>query len=249
MDIFHHHIPPGYRYDSSTSGAEWWVQIRPTPPNGRHQPGDETGAILWHWDKDEDLRVATGGLFIHPHLSTVTYLTSVGAPTTILNSKVENIETGEPNFEPHVDSAFISWPQKGKHLVFDGALLHGVPFELLPHHPSSNSTRVTFLVNIWLNYRPLAIQPFPADSFNDYLPTQELQNVSFSPFTVKTDEIIYPDETENNNERFEWTLGGPVVIQAVLPIERIRAQRNVGGNNCIQWKKLDGVHILVKETS
>ena len=27
LEVFHHHVPNGYVYDKSTSGAEWWVQL------------------------------------------------------------------------------------------------------------------------------------------------------------------------------------------------------------------------------
>ena len=27
LGVFHHHVPNGYVYDKSTSGAEWWVQL------------------------------------------------------------------------------------------------------------------------------------------------------------------------------------------------------------------------------
>ena len=31
FQIFHHHVPENHIYDPSNSGAEWWVQIRPSP--------------------------------------------------------------------------------------------------------------------------------------------------------------------------------------------------------------------------
>ena len=39
-------------------------------------------SIGMHWDKDEDL-VDQQGINIHPHLSTVTYLSDAGAPTLV----------------------------------------------------------------------------------------------------------------------------------------------------------------------
>merc|ERR1712071_62003 len=98
-----------------------------------------------------------------------------------------------PDPSKHVESCFISWPKTGKHLSFDGRMLHAAPIDLMPEgefqrqcqyqvaqnlsstnkentksntrtHTSldGNNTkkeqrkkrRVTFLVNIWLNYRP-----------------------------------------------------------------------------------------------
>ena len=63
-------------YDVETSGIEWWVQSRPS--------------LALHWDKDEEMRIAAG-IFVHPHLSTVTYLTDGGAgrqaPTVVLDGR------------------------------------------------------------------------------------------------------------------------------------------------------------------
>ena len=68
--IFHLHTRDCDDYDPETSGAEWWVQSRP--------------GLSCHWDKDEELRVAAG-LFVHPQVSTVTYLTAgaAQAPTLV----------------------------------------------------------------------------------------------------------------------------------------------------------------------
>ena len=66
-------------FEESSSGVEWWVQARPS--------------LKLHWDKDEELRVATG-LWVHPQVSTVTYLTGGGsggtrqAPTVVFEGVV-----------------------------------------------------------------------------------------------------------------------------------------------------------------
>ena len=86
--------------------------------------------ISFHWDKDEDLRLAMGGsMYLHPHLSTVTYLTDIGAPTMVVNRRVnfngEYIASGD-NTE-----GYVSWPRRGKHLSFDGRFLHAAPGDLM----------------------------------------------------------------------------------------------------------------------
>ncbi|KAK3275190.1 hypothetical protein CYMTET_16670 [Cymbomonas tetramitiformis] len=53
-----------------------------------------------------------------------------------------------------------SSPEVGKHIKFDGRYLHGVPAEALAP-ASAPYTRVTFLVNIWLNHRPVDVPVFP----------------------------------------------------------------------------------------
>jgi hypothetical protein len=144
--------------------------------------------ISFHWDKDEDLRLMCGGsMYIHPHLSTVTYLTNLGAPTMVL-SKTVNPMTGEVIVEGEGGtSGFISWPQNGKHLSFDGRYLHAAPsdlmeegmfdkqcaFEVTPNMNDKDKKilerrhrRVTFLVNVWLNYKPFNVNAFPETMLN-----------------------------------------------------------------------------------
>mmetsp|Transcript_26715 Transcript_26715/g.39699 ORF Transcript_26715/g.39699 Transcript_26715/m.39699 type:complete len:444 (-) Transcript_26715:44-1375(-) len=208
LEIFHHHIPPTFSYDKSTSGAEWWVQIRPSPAKtGRYsmlspsieEDDDDDMAksgISFHWDKDEDLRLMMGGsMYIHPHISTVTYLTDLGAPTMVLTARVNNF-TGEwmvPSSGEKEEGieGYISCPKQGKHLSFDGRYLHAAPsnfmkdgyFEEQCQFSSSSSEntkllqrrhrRVTFLVNLWLNYKPFNVELFPDTMVDKMTPVCE----------------------------------------------------------------------------
>ena len=231
LDVFNYHVKRqrSSSVDLESSGAEWWVQIRPSPEKaGRYSmlAGDNGNSdnnndlakdgISFHWDKDEDLRLLCGGnTYVHPHLSTVTYLTSIGAPTLAISYRINNL-TGEWITDPVASAAtisereqsptaaeaFVSWPLEGKHLSFDGRFLHAAPPDLMKRRkfkeqcnewkkkrekPSGGTTenkedadgeeaaiiakeekrhirrhrRVTFLVNIWLNYHPFEVKPFP----------------------------------------------------------------------------------------
>ena len=156
MDVFHQHVPDGLQYDEATSGSEWWVQIRPSPEKaGRYSMHDNIASqdkdeqkedmsktgISFHWDKDEDLRILCGGdTYIHPHISTVTYLTTIGAPTLTANCRIHPL-TGKwivpscgslsSNDENDTLEAFVCWPNTGKHLSFDGRFLHAAPGNLM----------------------------------------------------------------------------------------------------------------------
>mmetsp|Transcript_17513 Transcript_17513/g.25871 ORF Transcript_17513/g.25871 Transcript_17513/m.25871 type:complete len:386 (-) Transcript_17513:1551-2708(-) len=144
--------------------------------------------ISFHWDKDEDFRLLTGGsLYIHPHISTVTYLTDLGAPTMVLSKRVDPMsgayvtDAGDDGSVSNVDG-LVSFPKQGKHLSFDGRYLHAAPSDLLRDglfeeqckfdRPDGidmkkmkvlerRHRRVSFLVNIWLNYHPYNVHPFP----------------------------------------------------------------------------------------
>jgi len=124
----------------SMAGAEWWVQIK-----RQNEQGDQ--GIELHYDKDETL-AELWDLGSFPTLSTVTYLTANPAlPTLIYPHSYHDDETRE------IPSCIVSYPSfLGKHLAFDGRLLHGAPYHeaLLQQQQSQQQTfRVTFLVNLW----------------------------------------------------------------------------------------------------
>ena len=103
-------------------GAEWWVHvIAPDDP------------LSIHWDCDESRKSSTGE-HIPPFVATVTYLTSVGAPTVALPVIADAAGHAQPASSATggalPPSAFASFPLAGKHFVFDGRLLHGAPYDL-----------------------------------------------------------------------------------------------------------------------
>jgi hypothetical protein len=305
LEVFRHHVQNDNSYDPDTSGAEWWVQIRPSPPAGRYslliddnkdenshnasssdQINDlEASGICFHWDKDEDLRLMMGGnMYIHPHISTVTYLTSVGAPTLALNYRVNPL-TGE--YMPPQDGAnyeaYVSCPKKGKHLSFDGRYLHAAPKDLMPDglfenqikisndnikdpserkKQSRRHRRVTFLVNIWLNYKPFNVDPFP-DSMIDKM-TKVNEDVPFILFRDDVDHEKCHEMTETCNcgqgdgrrtTTMKWPMGGcgsKEVISMDMPLESIRNAVKANGNIRVIWERTvntyrDGVCICFQE--
>ena len=148
----------GVTFDPTRSGAEWWAQVR--------GGGDRHEGIEFHWDVDEHLcdRPDGGGVHVYPHLSTVTYLTQAGAPTLVLDAGFVKSSSRSSVAKAYgtVPGGAISYPRLGKTIVFDGAKLHGaVPCRASSGAPVG-SQRVTFLVNIWLNHRPHAVEPLPS---------------------------------------------------------------------------------------
>lgn len=140
-------IPPAMLRNGSTissiKGAEWWVQVR-----------NKDESIGFHYDKDEGL-ASLHGKMKHPLVSTVTYLTNVGAPTLILEMITLDGNTEVPEIP---DAGFLSFPKVNRHIMFSGALQHGVLGTAAPilsqigdasDSPSSDSSRVTLLINWW----------------------------------------------------------------------------------------------------
>jgi len=281
LEIFHHHVPAGYMYDPCASGAEWWVQIRPSPSKtGRYSMllGEDEGSkpgIDFHWDKDEELRLLTAGkLYVHPHISTVTYLTNVGAPTFVLDCLLPlpthaiQQQDGLPLLRPS-HSGFLSWPKTGKHFSFDGRFLHAAPSDLI--HPLAlqnqlqhlntlnhisqtkifkrRQTRLTFLVNIWLNYRPMGVQPFPDTFTHKMTSSHKLTDALFrivhplpsTPSPVQHQEPHHSSQqtSSHNHTLFTWPLGcdsNGYHLQVPLHLDTIQSQMSNGGNVHVHWE-------------
>ena len=290
LDIFHHHVPASLQYDPTKSGVEWWCQIRPSPEGtGRYSMHDKdpdaiskTG-ISWHWDKDEDLRLLTGGTtYIHPYLSTVTYLTDFGSPTVAVNCRVNNLtgryivpgQDGTANEEDDHVKGYVCWPKTGKHMSFDGRYLHAaLPNFMEPgefekqityqesddNDPKQNKIlkrrhrRVTFLVNIWLNYQPFDTRPFPEtmiDKLSGSLSSRPDDPIHHLTFLMPPqpgrnnsngdDAVILTGDygTSEDTQKMVWPMGdcsSPERLEALIPLKQIRSQATCGGQIGIEW--------------
>jgi len=90
-------------------------------------------SLGFHWDRDENAE----GQYTYPHLATVTYVTDFGAPTMVIDAKplgfgsTDNNDDDNEEDECYPERAWLSYPDMGKHVVFAGDLLHGVPEEFL----------------------------------------------------------------------------------------------------------------------
>jgi hypothetical protein len=161
LDIFTFHARDAV-FEPSKSGAEWWTLVI-----------DESDEVGLHWDRDYDLQ-ADQGLLLHPMVSTVTYLTTpcAAAPTVVLGRPSPLLASESPCGS--VPSATACWPALGRHLAFDGKLLHGALPDLTPSPPppppptggaapaaAAGRKRVTFLVNVWLNHVPWGAEKLP----------------------------------------------------------------------------------------
>lgn len=260
LDVFHHHVGASLDPSVTVAGAEWWVQLRPSPDKtGRYamQGMTEENGITFHWDKDEDLRILCGGTtYIHPHLSTVTYLTSLGAPTLVTNARIHSL-SGEW-MVPGNPTSWISWPRRRKHFSFDGRYLHAAPMELMPKglweeqlrnpDPDSKASlrqhrRVTFLVNIWLHYKPFNVNRFPmAEKMSGYETKKTC--LTFGPFEEFTTVVM--DDEKTDSTRLTWPMGrGPddcdEVIQMDIPLRAIHKRRDDGGTLQLSYKDTESV--------
>jgi len=163
--IFDFHARNSIGVDLNKSGAEWWTQVI--------DANDDIGA---HFDRDYTLE-EDEGVNIHPHLGTVTYLTDIGAPTFVVELRASTISGQDSCGAGFAEKAIVSFPREGNHLCFDGRFLHCAPADLLPleedagrseepRKRKNKSKRISFLVNVWLNYIPSHAERFPSERLN-----------------------------------------------------------------------------------
>lgn len=166
---FHYPTPAARR---SVVGAEFWTQLR----SSADEPAKQ--GLSLHYDKDE-VAVETWDIWAHPELATATYLTGGGAPLLVFStcSRGDAFSSEEDATEgsctaarasaPSPERGWVCFPRAGRHVAFDGRMLHGVPEELLDLHRVGQRraaalseprgptySRLSFLVNVWTSHRP-----------------------------------------------------------------------------------------------
>lgn len=138
-------------------GAEWWVRVK----KASDFACDASEATIGlHYDKDERL-FEEFHLLAFPTLSTVTYLTEHGGDASTL---VFDHEYMDDLSNKRIGSMLMSRPASDKHIVFPGTKLHGAPgntlfqdafVESVSGDRSGGEERITFIVNLWFENRPL----------------------------------------------------------------------------------------------
>jgi hypothetical protein len=187
-----------YRKDVSTNpnskiiGAEWWIQIR---------SGKES--ISFHYDKDEAL-ASNKGVMKHPLVSTITYLTDIGAPTLILNQTTPD---GNHEIPLIPNQGMLSYPKVNRHTIFKGDLQHGVVGSASTKFSSkSNEKRITLLINWWHEMpavpNTIEITDNMAKSFGWSFNTLISTNMKFNSNTNFDNHNVHRFDinSENNND-------------------------------------------------
>ncbi|EQC34426.1 hypothetical protein SDRG_08196 [Saprolegnia diclina VS20] len=133
----------GLSFDPANSGAEWWTQHI-----------DHRDNIGFHWDRDYGME-EDNEEHVHPLVGTVTYLCVNAGPTVILDKR--GTFAYGTSIEGPLTKCIVSRPVAGKHITFDGELLHGAPSSLAFPEVDEDveGLRVTFLVNIWVDHVPI----------------------------------------------------------------------------------------------
>jgi hypothetical protein len=168
------HLEEG-TFNPKTSGANWWTLVmdddeeETASPSEKKEEDEEEGEedeVGLHFDADYELEEQNSNFYLHPRVATVTYISDYGAPTFVLSQKSPPMDDlKKTTLEKGIDKAWLSHPKIGKHIAFDGRLLHGCPALYFPSRSRNRSEgepqskrqkidkkRYTLLVNIWLNH-------------------------------------------------------------------------------------------------
>eukprot|EP00956_Cyclotella_meneghiniana_P021165 scaffold38136_cov69-Cyclotella_meneghiniana.AAC.5 len=213
--------------DETLPGAEWWVQVKPA--------GSSKAPVDLHYDKDEALAEAFC-LGSFPTLSTVTYLTGDNKCTSeTLKDDERHQESGTeaPTLVfPHtyydeeeqpIPTMLLSRPVRGKHIVFDGRLLHGAP-----GHPALRETadskvgslRVTLLVNIWRTGRPAGVDTLPQTIRNKLQSVSREVSSNYQSLDCTKLEITkryVPQYNAPSKLALAFSANNPMDMQIILP--------------------------------
>ena len=194
LDIFDLHSR-GARYDPSKSGAEWWTL---------DLEGETSGSVAWHFDRDYAVE---DDVNLGPHVATVTYLTSAGAPTVVVPLVAPSDSAVKP--QGAGGEVFASLPVAGKHMSFDGRYLHAAPEAI--YRKESDERRVTLLVNVWLDWRPGDADPLPSAVRSSIMPADDfgvrplLRPPSPLDFSAERRVVALPVPTERCSKPRAWT--------------------------------------------
>eukprot|EP00977_Amphora_coffeiformis_P028800 scaffold37161_cov153-Amphora_coffeaeformis.AAC.1 len=153
-------LPPGSMLEEQ-SGAEWWTLVLDDDDKEKNkqekeakssiataaanEDGDdedeeeESDEVGLHFDADYGLEGQVTNLFLHPRVGTVTYLTDCGAPTVVLDRPSPQQGNMEA-LNGDIAKGWLCHPTRGRHLAFDGRLLHGAPATFFPAHVTSTPT-------------------------------------------------------------------------------------------------------------
>jgi hypothetical protein len=208
LSIFTFHTQGIPSAAAADSGAEFWCQCT-----------RRSESLPLHFDKDEQL-LRESDILVTPYISTVTYLTSLGAPTLVLDMVADEDEDEDEDKSSEKNTAqhgFLCHPEMGKHFAFDGRFLHGVPTAATAPgcSMSRGGVRITFLVNVWLQHRPADSVPWHPPFAGGRRASRLADEGSAGP--VMNDKLFVPRQQHEQREAFAASAAALDVDAAAVP--------------------------------
>jgi hypothetical protein len=185
LEIFTYHLSRLGIEPTERSGVEWWVDIRfpssSTPQSKNNKAANSKwGDCRMHYDID-DIVYNKFNTILHPFLCTETHFTEFHElPATIIfNKSIKTYKNQDVDIDTDcIDSCTVVHPRLGRHVCFNGDLLHGTSSDLACRKPYGPQQMffgsdadyilqtVTFHVNIWLYHKPIGLNPIPLTVIN-----------------------------------------------------------------------------------
>lgn len=158
------------------------------------------GIYNFHVDCDEELKKRQN-IVVHPILSCVTYGSDCLYPTVITDVSYEDYKF--KNFE-NKETLQIIFPEKNKHITFDGSNMHGVGqlFDeniLTDTFYETETERIILAINLW-KHRPLDIEYFTPNA-RDILYNFDKSD---SRIVINPTTNFYEIANDNNNNIFTY---------------------------------------------
>lgn len=124
-----------------------------------------------------------------------------------------------------INKAFLSRPAPGKHISFDGRMLHGAPADAniwkqtASVAGTADASRVTFLVNVWLNHVPSSAEPFPTDRIAQLTPKDlVLRKPDVQPMERDATSLDVCSASGSKLVEMSFVAGVPVALCLPLPV-------------------------------
>lgn len=188
----------------------------------------------YHLDCDEN-ELHHNKRYYHPLVSCVTYLNDHPNPTFISNINYE--EYKYKNFENQLGFSLI-YPEKGKHIYFDGSKFHGVTET---NSELNNELRYILAINIWKSHKPVNIEYYISNKKSIiYGENKEL--------TFEVDHNIYNIEL-NDKSKINLTIFDKLLYEKNSEdLHEIDEYKSISKNIIINFKKTELFEILEKKT-
>jgi len=186
----------------------------------------------YHLDCDEYER-CNNKTFVYPLVSCVTYLNDNPNPNFISNINYE--EYKYKDFENQLGFSLI-YPEKGKHIYFDGSKFHGVT---ATNTELNNEPRYLLGINIWKSHKPLNRTCYISNKKSIiYGENKEL--------TFEVDHNIYNIDL-NDKSKINLTIFNKLLYENnITDLQEIDKYKSISKNIIINFKKKELFEILQK---
>lgn len=139
---------------------------------------NEADVDNFHLDCDEYIKNNTGN-YIHPMLSCVTYFNNHNCPTIITNIDFETYKYKDFN---KLNSIYMSFPCKNKHITFDSTLYHGI--SNIFNNENYKNPRYMLAINLWSN------KPTNIEYYDNSINSSNTNSINSSNFETTINKVL-----------------------------------------------------------